>query len=95
MKSILSIILVLSFLSDAMLVNRYLFDIADGIEWIELDTEKDSEEKKTEIEDKILVPADLKLLQYSGISHLQHVSWYNPHTSALFREILTPPPELS
>lgn len=77
------------------MVNRYLFDMADDIEWIELDTEKDSEEKKTEIEDKILVYTDLKLIQYNGISQIQPLSWYNPHSSSLFREILTPPPEFS
>lgn len=69
--------------------------MTDVIEWMDIDIEKDSNEKKTEVEDKILADSNFNFNQSYSLLDLQPTSWLNDHSSSLLREILTPPPELS
>lgn len=69
--------------------------MTDVIEWMDIDIEKDSNEKKTEVEDKILADSNFNINQSYSLLDLQPTSWLNDHSSSLLREILTPPPELS
>lgn len=95
MRALFSIILILTIFSSSILEKIPFLNESELIELVDTDIDNDAEEKKLEIEDKIIVSTDLSLLNSRKNFRFKFFIVNQKKKSTLHREILTPPPELS